>query len=336
MFDFNTNHKALVWTMFLVFLGLTIWIAVIPAFQIQNEYGPLPEQKDLTQEERRGLEVYIAEGCVACHTQQVRNIEMDKMFGKRPVMPQDYYYSKKRQDVWRQSPSLLGSERTGPDLSNVGARQASEAWHLLHLYEPRAVVEESVMPSYRWLFEEIDSNYVSESDLVVSGIPEEFIKDKSKKVIAKNDAKALVAYLISLKFTDLPEDMEAPEFIPLKEKDKELAGGSSESSSSGVDGKRLYESTCAVCHQSNGKGVSGAFPPLAGSGIVKDPNPTNHIKSVLFGKDDNPQYGPMQAFADELTDEEIAAIINHERTSWGNDAETITPEEVKEIREEGK
>src|SRR5699024_11628462 len=92
--------------------------------------------------------------------------------------------------------------------------------------------------------------------LVVHVIRDEFIKDKSKKVIAKNDAKALVAYLISLKFTELPEDMAAPEFIPLKEKDKELAGSSKNEGSASVDGKRLYESTSAVCHQSNGEGVA--------------------------------------------------------------------------------
>src|SRR5690625_142764 len=247
MFDFNTNHKALVWTLFLVFLVLTIGIAVIPAFQIQNEYGPLPDQEDLTPLERRGLELYVAEGCVGCHTQQVRNIEMDKMFGKRPVMPQDYYYSKKRQDVWRQTPTLLGSERTGPDLSNVGARQSSEAWHMLHLYEPRAVVEGSIMPSYRWMFKEVDSSMVRDSDVVVNGIPEEYLSDKSKKVVANNDAKALVAYLLSLKFTDLPEDMEEPEFIPLRKKDKErISGGVSDAEEGSVNGEQLYETTCAV------------------------------------------------------------------------------------------
>lgn len=336
MFDFNTNHKALVWTMFIIFFGLSIGIAVVPAFQMQDEYGPLPDQQDLTQTERRGLEIYVAENCAACHTQQVRNIEMDAMFGKRPAVPQDYYYSKKRQDVWRQSPSLLGSERTGPDLTNVGRRQSSEAWHMLHLYEPRAVVEESVMPSYRWLFREVDSSFVKDSDVVVNGIPDEYAVPEGKKVVATSKAIALVDYLISLKSPDLPEDMEEPEFIPLLEKEKESAGMSSSDGGSGLDGAKLYESTCAVCHQSNGKGVSGAFPPLDGSGIVNNPDASTHIKIVLYGKNDNPQYGPMQPFGDELTDEEIVAIINHERTSWGNDAETVTEDDVKEMREAGE
>lgn len=334
MFDFNTNLKGLVITMFSIFFLLTLGIAIYPAFKMQNEYGPLPEQNDLTQSERRGLNIYVAEGCAGCHTQQVRNIEMDATWGSRPAIPQDYYYSKKRQDFWRQSPSILGSERTGPDLTNVGKRQSSEAWHLLHLYEPRAVVEASVMPSYRWLFREVDSNYVTDADVVVSGVPKEFLKDPSKKVVATSKAMDLVNYLISLKQPDLPEGMEVPEFIPLKEKDKELAGMSGGGASSGVDGAKLYENTCAVCHQSNGKGVTGAFPPLAGSGIVNNPQAKDHIKIVILGKDDNPEYGPMQPFGDQLTDEEIAAIVNHERTSWGNDAPTVTEEDVKNVRDE--
>src|SRR3546814_12636951 len=75
--------------------------------------SPLPGQQPLTELEMKGLRVYIAEGCVACHTQQVRSIEMDKTWGDRPSIPSDYYYSKQRLDLWRQSPSLLGSERTG-------------------------------------------------------------------------------------------------------------------------------------------------------------------------------------------------------------------------------
>src|SRR5680860_1168254 len=133
MFDFHKNHKLLVLASFIGFVTLSFIVAVFPAFQMQD-VEPLPEQADLTGDEREGLHVYIGQGCVACHTQQVRNIEMDNVWGDRPSIPSDYYYSKERMDVWRQSPSLLGSERTGPDLTNIGARQSSPDWHLLHLY----------------------------------------------------------------------------------------------------------------------------------------------------------------------------------------------------------
>src|SRR5262249_57238343 len=55
-----------------------------------------------------------------------------------------------------EAPPMLGTQRTGPDLADVGTRQPSEAWHLIHLYDPRAVVPQSVMPAYRWYFVEKD------------------------------------------------------------------------------------------------------------------------------------------------------------------------------------
>src|SRR5690606_25581455 len=147
MFNFHKNHRNLVNTAFLVFLGLSILVAVVPAYQIQ-ETEPLPMMREMTPTERQGLSIYVKENCVSCHTQQVRNIEMDNVWGERPSMASDYYYSKQRLDTWRQSPSLLGSERTGPDLTNVGKRQPGREWHLLHMYNPRIVVKESIMPAY--------------------------------------------------------------------------------------------------------------------------------------------------------------------------------------------
>src|SRR5690606_8224310 len=95
--------------------------------------------------------VYVAEGCVACHTQQVRPLEQDAPYG-RPSAPGDYALMK-QQDFWRTTPAMLGTERTGPDLTNVGARQPSEVWQYMHLYNPRSVVADSMMPAYPWLFE---------------------------------------------------------------------------------------------------------------------------------------------------------------------------------------
>ncbi len=336
MFDFNTDHKALVWTMFIVYLGITVGIAIVPAYQMQNNYEPLPNQPKMTQAEQRGEAIYVAEGCIACHTQQVRNIEMDAVWGKRPAIPQDFAYSKQRPGIWLNTASLLGSERTGPDLTNIGNRQPSQAWQLLHLYNPRAVVEESVMPSYEYLFKEVDSMMVRESDVVVKGIPKEFFNKPGKEVIATDEALALVAYLKSLKQPELPEGMEVPEFIPYAEVSGEecAPGTSGGGSAGGPNGKTLYANTCATCHQGNGKGVPGAFPPLAGNPVVNAEDPTNMIKIILEGQDVNPDYAAMPGWADQLTDEEVAAIMTYERSSWGNDAPAVSAEEVKKVREE--
>lgn len=309
-----------------VFAGLSIFIAVVPAYQMQKTQ-PLPSMQPMTEAQVKGLDLYISEGCVACHTQQVRNIEMDQMWGGRPSVPSDYYYSKKRMDVWRQSPSILGSERTGPDLTNVGKRQAGQEWHLLHLYNPRIVVRESVMPAYPWLFIEKSERQVTDKDVVVP-VPSKFLKNTSRKIVASKEALDLVEYLVSLK----QAGTESPNgFIPATRKDKPVAA---DNVSAGLpDGATLYSNTCAACHQADGKGLPGAFPSLAGSAIVNDTSPEMLIRIILQGYDARPEYGVMAPFADMLSDEEIAAIATHERSSWGNKAPAVAAEEVKKIRE---
>jgi len=329
MLNFHKEHKNLVLTAGVVFIALSIMIAILPAFQMQ-ETEPIPDQKPLTANEKKGLRIYVSENCMACHTQQVRNIEMDNIWGSRPSIPSDYYFSKKRLDVWRQSPSLLGSERTGPDLTNIGKRQPSEDWHLLHLYNPRAVVPESVMPSYVWLFREVDSTLVGKDDKTIT-VPKEYFNKPGMKIVATEDALLLVEYLKSLQQTELPSG-NMNKFIPALKKNKE-EGMSGDKSSGGLDGENLFKQTCAACHQDNGKGVVGAFPPLAGSKIVNNEDPGMLIKIVLQGYDARTDYGVMPPFGDQLTDAEIAAITTHERSSWGNDAPAVKEEDVKKIRE---
>lgn len=104
-------------------------------------------------------------------------------------------------------------------------------------------------------------------------------------------------------------------------------------------GATLYRTSCSSCHQANGEGIPGAFPPLAGDPVVTAQDPTQHIRVVLFGMQgeaiDGVEYSAaMPPFSEQLSDEEVAAIINHERTSWGNDAPTVTANEVHQVRVE--
>ncbi|MFS4493521.1 cbb3-type cytochrome c oxidase subunit II [Maribacter sp. 2308TA10-17] len=328
MLDFHKNHKNLVVTALTVFAGLSIIIAVLPAFQMQD-FEPLPNQPGMTPNESAGLNIYVAENCAACHTQQVRNIEMDNVWGERPSIPSDYYYSKKRLGFLRQSPSLLGSERTGPDLTSVGKRQPGKEWHLLHLYNPRIVVKESVMPSYPWLFEELDSTSVRENDVLVP-VPEKFLSKKGNKVVASQEAIQLVSYLQALKQTPMP-DASTVGFIPSSKISED--GESETGGKATVNGENLYMQVCAACHQQDGQGLKGAFPPLAGSDVVNDPDYDLMVKIILQGYDARSEYGQMPGFAEQLDDAEIAAIVNHERTSWDNEGEVITEDDVKRIRD---
>jgi mono/diheme cytochrome c family protein len=85
-------------------------------------------------------------------------------------------------------------------------------------------------------------------------------------------------------------------------------------------GKLQYENHCSSCHQSNGKGIAGSVPALAGDGAVTAREPYNIIMAVLQGFDPHGNYGAMASFADALTDEQIADVANYVRTAWGNDA----------------
>src|SRR5690606_30982518 len=150
-------------------------------------------------------------------------------------------------------------ERTGPDLTDIGNRQPSLDWNLVHLYNPRTVVKASVMPAYPCLSER--KAMPSDSDAAVN-VPDAFPGRKPGAVVAKPEALQLVAYLQSLKQAERPSESRAPEFLYKRvAKSTETSGGSE----SGVNGALLYTDNCQACHQADGKGLPGAFPPLANS-----------------------------------------------------------------------
>lgn len=187
--EFFDNHKKLFRTALGLFIGLTLIVAILPAINNQENNAPLPNYEPLSEQAFLGKKSFIANGCVACHTQQVRNVDMDKVWGKRPGIAADYA-GIRRTDFWRNTATLMGTERTGPDLTNVGTRQPSMAWNLLHLYQPRAVVEKSIMPAYPWLFE--IKNEVGEDEVEVN-VPDEYRKVINGKIIASQEALNLVA-----------------------------------------------------------------------------------------------------------------------------------------------
>ena len=324
--EFFDNHKKLFLTALGLFIGLTIVVAILPALNNQEYNAVLPNSVPLSEEAFLGKQSYIANGCVACHTQQVRNIDMDKVWGKRPGIAADYA-GISRTDFWRNTSTLMGTERTGPDLTNIGTRQPSEAWNLLHLYQPRAVVEKSIMPAYPWLFEV--KNEVGKNDVEVI-VPDEYRKGINGKIIATKEALQLVAYLQSLKQTPLPDGKTPMEFLYKKKEIKTVVGAED---SNLPDGDLLYTNNCMSCHQANGEGLQGAFPPLKGSKIVIGDDLELFVTIIMKGYDPRPEYAVMNAVGTDnnLTPEEVTAIINHEKTSWGNNAKTVTVEEVKKI-----
>ncbi|MFW5920294.1 MAG: c-type cytochrome [Polyangiales bacterium] len=104
-------------------------------------------------------------------------------------------------------------------------------------------------------------------------------------------------------------------------------------------GTQTYAQSCAACHQADGQGVGRSFPPLAGSEwVVGEPEVLARI--VLHGVQGPIEVagrsynGQMPGWGDQLDDEEVAAVLTHERASWGNDAPAVSAELVAAVREQ--
>ena len=166
-------------------------LVILPYFLLDDLKAP-DGLKPYTNEELVGRQVYISNGCVYCHSQQPRDPAQgpdEKRGWGRASVAGDYKYD---------TPHLLGTMRTGPDLLNIGARQPSKDWHLGHLYQPRAYTPGSTMPAYPFLFE-VRNGPPKEGEEVVN-LPPGYVKE-GQVVIAKPDAIALVQYLQSLNRT---------------------------------------------------------------------------------------------------------------------------------------
>lgn len=102
-------------------------------------------------------------------------------------------------------------------------------------------------------------------------------------------------------------------------------------------GAQVFSANCASCHGESGAGTPGVFPPLAGDPVVNGKDADVHIRIVLHGLSGAAIGGKkyaaqMPAFGPQLSDAQIAAVVDHERTSWGNNGATITPAQVTRDR----
>ena len=262
----------------------------------------------------------------------------DKIYG-RPSAPGDFAY---------QTPELLGSERTGPDLTNIGVRQPSVVWQYMHLYNPRAVVPESVMPAFDWMFQVVDH---APPGVTPIPLPKAYAPAVGV-VVPTHEAQALLAYLLSLKQPPLPGDAgENGSVTPAMAMRSEAAASAANNgaaasialagSAAPPAGNGYDAANCAACHQATGEGLPGAFPALKGNVAVNDADATTHIRVVLHGLQGANVGGvvyssPMPPFGDTLGDADIANIINYERSSWGNHGAPVTTQQVAAERAKGK
>ncbi|PLV61015.1 cbb3-type cytochrome c oxidase subunit II [Erwinia sp. B116] len=189
-----------------------------------------------TGEEWRGRQIYAAQGCAYCHTQQVRFTPEDRRrFGPSTEAWETRY----------DSPQLWGTRRIGPDLARESGVR-SDDWQYAHLYNPRAVVSGSVMPAYPWMFD-------------------------GSAARPGNDARALVAYLRTLgRARDEQEKAQTAEAgqryanpsRPIPAVSGSVQAGLPLPPGNAHNGQRVWSHYCSACHGGEADGQTLAAASL--------------------------------------------------------------------------
>jgi len=151
-----------------------------------------------------GQEVYRANGCASCHTMQVRmkgyGADIERHWGARNTVLADFLYDRH---------VFLGNVRVGPDLADIGTRSPDPRTQLLHLYNPRITVPDSMMPQFPYLFEK--RKITGERSAAALNLTAKYVKE-GYEIIPTREADALVAYLTSLHASTYL--LEAPQLPP--------------------------------------------------------------------------------------------------------------------------
>jgi cbb3-type cytochrome c oxidase subunit II len=243
----------LIYGSLMIFASILAVAVILPWATMSDKPSEIFRERTAPEEE--GRKIYIANGCTYCHTQFIRFLDWD-LGAERIARAGDYI---------REQPHLLGSERTGPDLSQEGGEHPDD-WHVAHYTNPRFTRPESLMPSFEFL--------------------------------GKEKIKALIAYKQSLGFKDADLRVERQRFWKQKAIEAYQAGPDKNiewlhskvpepwrklpnpypTSEAGLKrGHRIYQSFCIGCHGPIGDGMGSAepylYPPplnftlLAGRGI---------------------------------------------------------------------
>ncbi|MHB1699774.1 MAG: cbb3-type cytochrome c oxidase subunit I [Acidobacteriaceae bacterium] len=225
-FWFTTAYAATFGAGVVFFVLSFLALGVYPAFSLHasiQKSTPPGAHLMLTAAEQHGGHLYAIDGCAYCHSLQVRFTPADAWrFG----MPTQAW------ETQQQYPQMWGTRRVGPDLAREAGRRPID-WQLVHLYDPRYVVPDSVMPSYPWLFQ---------------GSPEQ----------PSQNALDLVAFLNTLGRAQaelVPEQQKAAYVLPVASPANDTE-----------EGRRVFLANCAGCHGENadGKSIGGrSLRPVA-------------------------------------------------------------------------
>ncbi len=264
-------------------------------------FQPTPSDiaRPLTDQEERGRQIYMGNGCVYCHTQYVRPQDWTAAGGgrvARVAQAGDYVFQKTM---------LLGTERTGPDLSQEGGLHPDD-WHRAHFRNARFTSPNSIMPQYSYIqgkeLEDLIS-YVQSLGGKAADARYVTLKDKQKEVLKSWDA-SYEEHLAQIKGM-VPETW------------RELKSAMPPTQRSLLHGKQVYLTNCIGCHGQYGDGRGPA------SEYMK-PDPGNFQRPELHLAGSDGQFyhyllfglpgSSMPAWGDYLTVNDIWDVINFLRT----------------------
>jgi cytochrome c oxidase cbb3-type subunit I/II len=180
-------------------LRFTLWVTaavavaslfeIIPTFLIRSNLPTIASVQPYTPLELLGRDIYVAEGCYNCHSQQVRPIRAEtERYGE---------YSKPGEFIY-DHPFQWGSRRIGPDLHRIGGKYP-HLWHVRHMQDPASITPGSIMPSYGWMLD-ADADFASVQArvdaMLMLGVPYGNLLDRAEGV-AREQARQIAAEIVS-------------------------------------------------------------------------------------------------------------------------------------------
>ncbi len=158
------RHSIMLSVMIMVAASFGGLFEIVPLFTIDETIESVAGIRPYTPLELAGRNIYIREGCYACHSQMIRRLRDEvERYGPYSIAAESMF----------DHPMLWGSKRTGPDLARIGEKY-SDDWHVAHLIAPRELVSQSKMPGYRFLAEtrlRIEDLGLHLQALRVTGVP---------------------------------------------------------------------------------------------------------------------------------------------------------------------
>jgi cytochrome c oxidase cbb3-type subunit 2 len=194
-FSHETFERNIGWLIIatIVVVSIAGLVQIVPLFFQHSTTQPSPGVVPFSALSLAGRDIYQREGCVGCHSQQIRTLRSEtERYGPYSLAGESVY----------DHPFLWGSKRTGPDLARVGGRYSDE-WHRIHFRNPRDVVPESNMPAYPYLQHaaaNAGSIQAHMKALRRLGVPytDDEIANAPKELEGRTEEDALISYLQGL------------------------------------------------------------------------------------------------------------------------------------------